>query len=216
LTTLALCVWLSASAAYAQNTPTSTSGGGVPVPQSDRLKINVKFLAGYGVDESQYGLGNESQGRVGYAIVELSGKISDRLSYRLDINPVYELQPLPACGEEHYFYPNTPQAFGPAVTCDPDGRVRVDDYKFIALDVMNQQGAIRQAYAEYQSGSGFVGGKFGRFVLPIGFDWEESGSFTGQGRDAHSAHQRRNQLRLHADADETILHLQRRRVHRRG
>jgi len=178
LTTFVLSLWVSAAAAYGQNAP--ASGGGVAVPQSDRLKINVKFLAGYGVDESQYGLGNESQGRVGYAIVELSGKISDRLSYRLDINPVYELQPLPACGEENFFYPNTPQAFGPAVTCDPDGRVRVDDYKFIALDVMNQQGAIRQAYAGYQSESGFVAGRFGRFILPIGFDWEESGSFTGK------------------------------------
>jgi len=178
LTTLVVCFCWSASVAHAQNAP--SSGGGVPVPESERLKLNVRFLAGYGIDESHYGLGNESQGRVGYAIVELSGKISDRLSYRLDINPVYELQPLPACGEDTYFYPNTPQAFGPAVTCDPDGRVRVDDYKFIALDLMNQQGPIRQAYAEYRSESGFVGGKFGRFILPIGFDWEEMGSFTGK------------------------------------
>ena len=178
LTSLLVCVCCSASLAHAQSAP--SSGGGVPVPESERLKINVRFLAGYGVDESQYGLGNESQGRVGYAIIELSGTISDRLSYRLDINPVYELQPLPACGEENYFYPNTPQAFGPAVTCDPDGRVRVDDYKFIALDLMNQQGPIRQAHAEYRSASGFVGGKFGRFILPIGFDWEEMGSFTGK------------------------------------
>ena len=167
-----------ASAAIAQNEGAGSSG--VAVTESERLRVNVRFMAGYGVDESQYDIGNESQGRVGYAIVELSGRISERFSFRFDINPVNETQPLPACGEEFFFYPNVPQAFGPNVVCDNNGRLRVDDYRFVALDVLNQQGPIRQAYVAYRSPGGFVQGRFGRFVLPIGFDWETAGSFTAK------------------------------------
>jgi hypothetical protein len=137
-------------------------------------------MAGYGNDVAHYDIGNESQGRVGYAIVELSGKISDRFRYRFAFNPVHETQPLPSCGEEHFFYPNVPQSFGPTVVCDTDGRLRVDDYRFVALDVLHQQGPIREAYMGYKSESGFVSGQFGRFVLPIGFDWEDAGSLTAK------------------------------------
>jgi hypothetical protein len=153
---------------------------GVAVPESERLMVNVRFMAGYGVDNSHYDIGFESQGRVGYAIVELSGKISDRFSYRFDFNPVNETQPLPTCGEENFFYPNVPEAFGPDVVCDNDGRMRVDDYRFVALDLINQQGPIRQAYVGYRSGGGLVEGRFGRFILPIGFNWEDAGSYTGK------------------------------------
>jgi hypothetical protein len=175
---LVLCLMWPGSAARAQNE--GASGGGVAVAESDRLRVNVRFMAGYSNDESQYDIGNESQGRVGYAIVELSGRVSGRFSYRFDVNPVNETQPLPACGEEDFFYPNVPQAFGPTVACDNDGRMRVDDYRFIALDVLNQQGPIRQAYVAYRSPGGFVRGQFGRFVLPIGFDWEDAGSLTAK------------------------------------
>ena len=156
------------------------AAGGVAVPESERLRLNVRFMAGYGVDKSHYDIGNETQGRVGYAILELSGKISDHFRYHFEFNPVNETQPLPACGQRNYFYPNEPQAFGPNVTCDPDGRLRVDDYKFVALDVPLQQGPIRQAYLKYQAESGFVSGTFGRFQLPIGFDWEDAGSLTAK------------------------------------
>ena len=154
--------------------------GGVPIPTSERVRLNIRFMAGYGVDWSHYDIGNEAQGRIGYAIIELTGKISDRFSYRFEVNPVQETQPLPACGDRNYFYPNEPQTFGPNVACDNNGRMRVDDYKFVGLDVLAQQGPVRQAYLAYQSESGFLGGRFGRFQLPIGFDWEDAGSLTAK------------------------------------
>jgi hypothetical protein len=170
-----LCsLWMIAPAAAQDD------AGGLAVPESERVRLNVRFMAGYGVDKSHYDIGNEAQGRIGYAILELSGKISDHFRYYFEFNPVNETQPLPACGHQNYFYPNEPQAFGPNVACDPDGRLRVDDYKFVALDVPLQQGPIREAYLKYESASGFVGGTFGRLQLPIGFDWEDAGSLTAK------------------------------------
>ena len=150
------------------------------VPSStEHLRIKVRFMAGYGSDDAQSSsLGFESQGRVGYAIIELFGKIDGQFSYRVEINPVNETQPLPACGEEGYFFPNAVQNFGPSVVCDNNGRMRVDDYRFLALDLINQQGPIRQAYVSYQQRGLSV--RFGRFILPIGLGWEEAGSFTSK------------------------------------
>jgi len=166
----------------AQSTPESTAGEpqGLEVRESERLRIDARFMAGFGVDESHYDMGLESQGRVGYAIVGISGRLNDTFGYRFEFNPVDETQPLPSCGEQDFFYPNVPQAFGPEVVCDNDGRLRVDDYRFLALDLYNQQGPVRQAYATYRSGTGLIQGKFGRFILPIGFGAEEVGSYTAK------------------------------------
>jgi hypothetical protein len=146
--------------------------------ETDKLRIGIRFMAGWGHDASQESLGLENQGRVGYAIVDLFGTLSPRFSYRFEISPVNETQPLPSCGEAGYVYPNTPQAFGPNVQCDNDGRLRVDDYRFLALDTINQQGPIRQAWLQYSAGT--FGVRFGRFILPIGFGAEEAGSFTSK------------------------------------
>ena len=150
---------------------------GLKLPDTDKVRIGIRFLAGYGADYSEESLGLENQGRVGYAIVRLSGTISQRFSYLLEVNPVNEAYPLPSCGETRYFYPNVPQAFGPNVSCDNNGRVRVDDYRFVALDTIVQQGPLRQAYIDYR---GRIGVRFGRFVLPVGFGAEEAGSFTAK------------------------------------
>ncbi len=169
-----LLAGIAVAPAAAQDDPQST---GVRLPESDRLRIGVRFLAAYGGDNSEETLGLENQGRVGYAIVSLSGKLSSRFSWLFELNPVNETQPLPSCGEPRYFYPNTPQAFGPNVVCDNNGRLRVDDYRFIAYDTISQQGPVRLAYLDY---TGAVRMRFGRFILPIGFEAEEAGSFTGK------------------------------------
>ena len=171
---------------YAQAEPPDTEatqedsedeqGSGFVLPETDKLRIRLSFMAGYIHDSAVATLGFEKQGRLGYAIVSLFGDLSESLRYLVEINPVNESRPLPSCGEEGFFYPNTPQDFGPQVACEPDGRVRVDDYRFIALDPINQQGPIRQAYLRY--GQGAFGLTFGRFILPMGFNWEEVGSFT--------------------------------------
>ena len=189
---IALSAVFSATFANGQDPAASWKAGGAPVtakqdqqPESsglkltgtEKLRIGVRFLAGYGGDNSEESLGLENQGRVGYAIVRLSGMLSDRFSYLFEVNPVNETEPLPSCGEARYFYPNTPQAFGPNVVCDNDGRLRVDDYRFIALDTIVQQGPLRQAYLDY---TGRIRVRFGRFILPIGFGPEEAGSFTAK------------------------------------
>ncbi len=171
-----VCLSQSARAQTSAQNPQADQPG-IALPDTDKLRIHVRFLAGYGSDKSQESLGLENQGRVGYAIVGLSGKVGERLSWLFEVNPVHETQPLPSCGEARYFYPNTPQAFGPNVACDNNGRVRVDDYRFIALDTVNQQGPIRQAYLEW---AGPVSVRFGRFILPIGLGVEEGGSFTAK------------------------------------
>lgn len=148
------------------------------LPRDDRLHARVRFMAGYGHDSAQATLGLEKQGRVGYVIVELFGTLNDHLSYTIEINPIDETEALPACGEDQFFFPNSPDALGPRVRCDPDGRTRVDDYRFVALDLIDQQGPLRQAYLAYQRGA--FGVKFGRFILPLGFHWEDVGSFTSK------------------------------------
>ncbi len=171
---VALVLACSIAPAAAHDDPQST---GATLPDSDRLRIAVRFMAAYGGDNSEESLGLENQGRVGYAIVALSGKVNPHFSWLLEVNPVNETQPLPSCGEARYFYPNTPQAFGPNVLCDNNGRLRVDDYRFIALDTIAQQGPLRQAYLDY---TGPVRMRFGRFILPIGFGAEEAGAFTAK------------------------------------
>lgn len=182
LAVVALLLFLGIPALHAQQSEQDDAAkkdGGYPLPNSERLRISVQLAAGYGVDEAENSrLGFEAQGRVGWAVVSLFGKLSDRFSYRLEVNPVNESAPLPACGTPTFFYPNAVQNIGPNVRCENGGDKRVDDYKFIALDPLSQQGPIRQAYVDYRSG--WFGLRFGRFILPLGFGWQEAGSFTAK------------------------------------
>ena len=156
---------------------------GVALPNSDRLRVTVDFMAGYGTDRANSSLGFERQGRIGYAIFTAKGKLNDRLSYLISVNPVNETEPLPACGESGFFFPNDPKVLYGAstqVACEPkNGNRRVDAYRGVALDVVPQQGAIREAYLGVRlTTNGKV--RFGRSRLPIGFDWQEAGSFTAK------------------------------------
>jgi len=167
-----------------QSTPTARENEpiqGLAPPDTDKLRIRLHVMAAWTQDPANASLGFEQQGRIGFAIVGLSGKLSDTLRYLVEINPVNETQPLGACGETNYFFPNEAvllQGVGPGVPCHPDGRMRVDDYRYVALDPVRQQGPIRQAYLEYAGRS--FGLKFGRFLLPIGLAWEETGAFTAK------------------------------------
>jgi hypothetical protein len=166
---------------HAQATPQGAAlpETGYPIPSSDRFRVSLQIAGEYGVDEAENSrLGYEGQGRIGWAIVSLFGRMTDRFSYRIDVNPVNESSPLPACGTPTFFYPNTAQNIGPTVRCDNDGDKRVDDYKFIALDPISQQGPLRQAFIDYEHD--WLGVRFGRFILPIGFGWQEVGSFTAK------------------------------------
>ncbi len=164
--------------------PESATGSGVSLPDSTRLKLSLDFMAGYGADMANAVLGFERQGRVGYVILTAFGDLNSRVSYRLAINPVNETQPLPSCGATGYFYPNDPQfLYGPStnISCDPayGNRRRWIRAAGSALDVVQQQGPIREAWMQFHvvpSTSLTVG----RMRLPIGFDWEDAGSFTAK------------------------------------
>jgi hypothetical protein len=156
-----------------------------PAPRGDaeRLHITLQVLAGYGHDASNATLGFEKQGRIGYAIVTLEGRLNGRAGYRLSINPVDEVSPRPACGEPGFFFPNDPARLygaGPAVPCDVRyGHRRVDMYRGIALDTVNQNGPVREGFIRFDA-TPRVQVTFGKFVLPVGFGAEHAGSFTAK------------------------------------
>jgi len=152
---------------------------GFAIPQSERLRVRFDLLTGWAHDGANASLGFEKQGRVGYATLTLSGRVHPRVTYRVSVNPVDEIEPLPGCGEPDFFFPNDPSFLydaGPNVPCETkNGNRRVDGYRGLALDLVPQQGPIREAWAEFGITRDFSV-RIGRMRLPIGFDWEDAGS----------------------------------------
>ncbi|MFM8532831.1 MAG: hypothetical protein ACKOEC_04490 [Acidimicrobiia bacterium] len=187
----ALLVLLSISPAFAQQTappPTDADPGAVNVfgftfDQSERFKFGGELVAAWSHDGAQAALGFEKQGRVGMAILSLSGKVSDRLRYFVSVNPVSETASRPACGEQYFFFPNDPNLFaaaGPIVKCDEeDGLKRVDTYNTFALDYITQQGLLREGYIDWGISKN-ISSRGGRFILPVGFAPREVGAATAK------------------------------------
>jgi len=160
---------------------TDTDSEGFTLPNSRRLHVRLDFMLGFSHDDAQAELGLANQGQVGYAKITFAGQLNDRVSYRVVLNPVMDNQPEAACGEAHYFFPNQPSTIsvGPTVACEEDGNQRVDMYKYEGLDPVVQQGPMREAYVRFKL-TDSLGLQFGRLILPVGFDWEEMGSFTSK------------------------------------
>ena len=117
---------------------------GLALPSTDWLRVRFDVIGANYWDYSQAQLGHETQGRIGWAIIGLSGTINPYLSYEAELNPVNDsARPEPACGEANFFYPNVPDPAGPPVACVADGRNRVDLYRFVGLDPLTQQNAVR-------------------------------------------------------------------------
>jgi hypothetical protein len=171
------------SGAEPQTGDQAGTDAGIALPDSLKLRFTVDFLAGYGSDGANTMLGFNRQGRVGYVIFAVHGEAGTRLSYLISVNPVNETEPLPACGIEGFFYPNDPKRlYGEDTTlrCQPkNGNRRVDAYRGIALDVAPQQGPIREAYIDVRV-MNQMKLRFGRTKLPIGFDWQDAGSFSAK------------------------------------
>ncbi|HEX7282948.1 MAG TPA: hypothetical protein VF239_12900 [Vicinamibacterales bacterium] len=152
---------------------------GFTFDQSDRLRFGGELMVGWSHDGAQAALGFEKQGRVGWAILTVSGRVSDRVRYYVSVNPVSETQSRPACGEPNFFFPNDPNLFagaGPIVKCDEeDGLKRVDTYNTFSLDYITQQGILREGYLDV-SVSNVVSIRGGRFILPIGLAPREVGA----------------------------------------
>ncbi len=172
-------ILLSASAAFAQQPSPDPAPDDAPVNlfgftfnQSERLRFGGELVFGWSHDGAQAALGFEKQGRVGMAILGVSGRVSDRVRYYVSVNPVSETRSRPACGEQDFFFPNDPTLFagtGPIVKCDEeDGLKRVDTYNTFSLDYITQQGILREGYLDVGI-SNQVSFRGGRFIVPIGF-----------------------------------------------
>ena len=182
-------VFIVVAPALAQDQPPSAPAAepvnlfGFTFDQSERYKFGGELVAGWSHDGAQAALGFEKQGRVGMAILSLSGRVSDHVRYFVSVNPVSETASRPACGERDYFFPNDPNLFaaqGPIVKCDEeDGLKRVDTYNTFSLDYITQQGILREGYIDWGI-SNTVSLRGGRFILPIGFAPREVGAATAK------------------------------------
>src|SRR3989344_1241618 len=72
---------------------------GIALPNTDKFRLHVRFMAGYTFDGAQAALGFEKQGRIGYATIGISGKLNDHFRYLFEVNPVNETQPGVARGQ---------------------------------------------------------------------------------------------------------------------
>src|SRR5689334_21038549 len=92
---LALVFSLLASPVFAQQPQTDPPADqsavnlfGFTFDQSERLRFGGELMAGWSHDGAQAALGFEKQGRVGWAILTVSGRVSDRVRYFVSVNPV--------------------------------------------------------------------------------------------------------------------------------
>lgn len=163
----------------ADDDPGAVNLFGFRFDQSERIKFGGEVLAGWSHDGAQATLGLEKQGRIGWAILSVTGRVSDRVKYFVSVNPVSETRSRPACGEKDFFFPNDPALFatsGPIVKCDEeDGLKRVDTYNTFSLDYIVQQGILREGYVDFGL-SDTVSVRGGRFILPVGFAPREIGA----------------------------------------
>ena len=94
---LAVLSVLSVAPAVAQQTAPPSEDERAPVDlfgfqfnQSERYKFGGELVVGWSHDGAQAALGFEKQGRVGMAILSLSGRVSDHVRYYVSVNPVSE------------------------------------------------------------------------------------------------------------------------------
>ena len=85
---LALLLLFCVSPAFAQQSAPPPDPSNDPVNlfgfafnQSERYKFGGELLAGWSHDGAQAALGFEKQGRIGWAILSLGGRVSDRVRY---------------------------------------------------------------------------------------------------------------------------------------
>jgi hypothetical protein len=177
---------LTASTVFAQTPAANPPPDAAPIDlfgfdftQNERLRFGGELMVGWSHDGAQAALGFEKQGRVGWAILTVSGKVSDHVRYFVSVNPVSETNSRPACGEPNFFFPNDPSLFagmGPIVKCDEvDGLKRVDTYNTSSLDYITQQGILREGYLDAGISSA-LSVRAGRFILPVGLAPREIGA----------------------------------------
>ena len=186
LSTAVAGLLLTASTVFAQTPAAAAPPDAAPIDlfgfdftQNERLRFGGELMAGWSHDGAQAALGFEKQGRVGWAILSVSGKVSDHVRYFVSVNPVSETNSRPACGERDFFFPNDPSLYagmGPIVKCDEvDGLKRVDTYNTSSLDYITKQGILREGYLDVGISTA-LSMRAGRFILPVGLAPREIGA----------------------------------------
>ncbi len=137
------------------------------------LGLDFRFVS-Y-VDEAMRGsMGRERQMRPAAAIVSLYGDFNDRISYRVEINPVEAgviPKPYVPSPEDRrtYFFPNQPDSPGNrGVASVAEGLYNVDDFKTMGLDPILQAGPFRVGYIDVHNSSRRYGVRVGRIYVPQG------------------------------------------------
>jgi hypothetical protein len=185
---LVLCLHFASPAAAQTPTPNAPPEEtvdlfGLKISQNERFKFGGELIGAWTHDGAQAALGFENQGRLGMAILSLSGRLTDHAHYFVSVNPITETSSRPACGEKDYFFPNDPALYaaaGPIVKCDvEDGLKRVDTYNTFGLDYIVQQGILREGYLDWNMNSTFSL-RGGRFILPVGFAPKDIGTTTAK------------------------------------
>ena len=173
--------------------PTSAS----PVP--DRLRIHVRFdmLGADYWDYSQAPLGHEAQGRIGWAIIGISGKINRYISYDAELNPVDDSARAAAGVRRDEFLlserPGSERADRGVRARRPQPR-RL--YRFIGLDPLTQQDGRPHRRARRRTGREANRRRAGRTLRsPARLRLAGARLLDERGRAADSAPERRRQLR---------------------
>lgn len=147
-----------------------------------KIRFGVDILFAGVLNQSlRAGMGRERQIKIGYAIVAAYGDLTDRISYRIEMNPADDsVRPkpyIPAEGDRRtYFFPNQPEGRG--VVSDPDGLIEVDAYKHPGFDPILQRGALRTATIDIHTSGRRYGLIAGRMYVPQGFGLHEAPWYT--------------------------------------
>jgi hypothetical protein len=131
-------------------------------------------------------MGREHQIKLSYVVMSADGKLNDRVSYRIEVNPASDsVEPRPyvpsPADRRTYFFPNQPDQPGSrGVVSDPRGLSNVDDYKHLGTDPILQQGMLRIGYVDLHAASGRFGLRLGRFYVPQGIALSDLHWFTAK------------------------------------
>ena len=204
---VAFLLFLTAAPALAQQTapppeedPGSVNLFGFKFNQSERYKIGGELMAGWSHDGAQAALGFEKQGRVGWAILSVSGRV--RITSGITSPSIPSAKPRRGRRAERRTISFrtiriSMPAQGPIIKCDEeDGLKRVDTYNTFSLDYITQQGILREGYIDWGI-SDNISLRGGRFILPIGLAPRDVG--------ATSAKDMTRITRLNAEANFGVM-----------
>jgi hypothetical protein len=119
-------------------------------------------------------LGRERQMVPSRLVISIYGDLSERISYRAELNPVARsIVPRPYVpspdDRRTYFFPNQPDMPGSrGVVSTPEGLYNVDTYKTMGVDPIHHLAGLRVGYVDMHTRSRRYGVQVGRVYVPQG------------------------------------------------